>query len=390
MSFVPFPECIQIRSDRVILRTAYEEIGFSGKKSAAQQANEENLKANTPAGHINRKIRLKMNRIIHNWLESVKVAAASGRNYFNRHFTFVTLTLPAEQMHTDKELHSKALNRFIQHLKRKHKLINYLWRAERQKNGNLHYHIICDTGIHWQPLRSAWNDIMRDLGYIDKYRQNQQLHHSAGFRLHRDKLKYWPADKQLKAYQEGVSCNWSNPNSTDIHSLKKVKDVAKYISKYCTKSDLVDELQKVTKAHDESQISLENFEIEKARLMQEIEATKINGRVWGCSDNIKELKDAKILECAEMYQLLQKIVDDQQTKAILRDECQIYYCNNLQKHLQSIPLLANHVKKHHLKNYQQAYAPREKEPPKIDISFFLHPEPEPALSVWKPFNLGLF
>lgn len=390
MQFIPFPEAISIRSDRLILRTAYEEIPLQKSKSAAQEANEANLRFNAPAGHINRKIRMRMSRIIYNWIESVKVAAYAGRNTLNRQFTFVTLTLPAEQMHSDKDLNKLALNPFIIKLTRKHGLINYLWRAERQENGNLHYHIIADTYIHHAALRAAWNGILDGLGYIDKYRQNQKLFHSTGFRLHHDKLPKWSADKQLKAYHKGVSEDWSNPNSTDIHSLKNVKDAAKYISKYCTKSDLTDELQKLQECQVQGMLSEQQYNELSAPILAKIEASKINSRVWGCSDAIKKLNDPKILECAEMYQLVSDIETDSMTKVIVKDDVRIYYCKNLQNHLRKIPLLYNHCRKHYLKQYQLIYNLRIEKPPQIDISFFQHPEPEPALTVWKPFQISAF
>lgn len=390
MDFIPFPEAISIRGDRLVLRTAYEEIPMNRSKSQAQAANEVNLKNNTPAGHINRKIRLKMSRIIYNWMMSVKTANAAGKNYLKRQFTFVTLTLPAEQMHSDKDLNKLALNPLIIKLQRKHGLKNYLWRAERQENGNLHYHLIADCYIHHTALRAAWNGILDGLGYIDKYRQNQQLFHAKGFTLRIDKVAKWPPEKQLKAYNEGTATNWSNPNSTDIHSLKKVKNTAAYIMKYVSKSDLVDTLQKLKSQLESNIITPEDYNQQTEPLLKQIEDSKINSRVWGCSDELKKLRDPQILECAEMYQLIDAVATDEKTKQVSKDDIRIYYCKNLRNHLRKIPLIYNHCKSHYLLQYRLIYGLWKPTPPQIDISFFTQTAEQPALSVWQPLQLETF
>jgi hypothetical protein len=110
---------------------------------------------------------------------------------------FVTLTLPGEQLHTDQEFHNKIFKDFIRALKRRHPSLLYIYRAETQENGNLHYHLVTNTFIHWKDLRDLWNYYLRQNGY----------------RKHDD------------------------ANSTDVHSLKNVDDPAAYIAKYITKED---------------------------------------------------------------------------------------------------------------------------------------------------------
>lgn len=118
---------------------------------------------------------------------------------------FVTLTLPAPQDNvTDKDLKKYCLDNLIKRLRRKHKLNNYVWRAERQKNGNLHFHLISDTYIHYQSLRDNWNELLNKFGYIDKFEQ-----------------KY----------------GHRNPNSTDIHAVWKVKNLSQYFIKYMSKDN---------------------------------------------------------------------------------------------------------------------------------------------------------
>lgn len=286
------PDCISIRGDRIILRPNFEDFTIKKNKTDLQIQNEGNLKLNYPSGHMNRKIRLRINKILHNWYEALTIGTTTNSNIVKRQFTFITLTLPSEQMHTDKDLHRKALNNFIIIIKRKFNVVNYLWRAEKQKNGNLHYHILADAYIHYLKVRDTWNKILEPLGYIDIFEKNNG---------HR------------------------NPNSTDIHSLKKAKNAVKYISKYTSKSDTLDNYHKLQAQYSQGLIATEDFNLQAAEYLQKLDNEKINARVWGCSDNIKNLKDFKINECAIVNHFIEEIEKNENTKIIEKDNCKILY-----------------------------------------------------------------
>ena len=64
--------------------------------------------------------------------------------------TFITLTLPSKQIHSDNEIKSKCLNQFLIELKKNHSVSRYIWKAEKQENNNIHFHIIADKFIKWQ------------------------------------------------------------------------------------------------------------------------------------------------------------------------------------------------------------------------------------------------
>jgi hypothetical protein len=194
----------------------------------------------------------------------------SGR-LFKFRIAFVTLTLPSQQIHSDNEIKSQLLNQLLIELRKYYRVRNYIWRAEKQRNGNLHFHILVDRFIPFQELRDRWNRICNKLGYVDRYRADQESFHSNGFRIRDQLLKTWPARKQKEAYFRGVKCHWNSPNSTDIHSVTKIHNVQQYISKYLTKN----EIQK---------LSLENDKID---LMVQ------KGRIWGCSTSLSNVKGAK-------------------------------------------------------------------------------------------------
>jgi len=116
---------------------------------------------------------------------------------------FITLTLSAKQgIYTDHTIKEKCLNNFLTTLRRSKGLRHYLWRAEPQKNGNIHFHIATNQFFNWQYIRDTWNNVQKNLGFIDLF--NEKHHHI-------------------------------NPNSTDIHSVKDITRSGAYITKYLKK-----------------------------------------------------------------------------------------------------------------------------------------------------------
>lgn len=131
---------------------------------------------------------------------------------FQFQITFLTLTLSAPQGDiTDKTVVKTLLEPFLQTLRRKYKCKSYVWRAEKQKNGNLHFHITTNQYIPYDTVRDDWNRCQNKLGFINQF-----------------SAKY----------------GHSNPNSTDIHSVRGVRDLARYMVKYMSKE--VPESQIVT------------------------------------------------------------------------------------------------------------------------------------------------
>lgn len=119
----------------------------------------------------------------------------------NYKLVLITLTLSAAQQHSDYIIKSKLLQPFIRQLRNRWKVKNYLWKAEAQDNGNIHFHITTDKYIHYSEIRDTWNSIQETLGYISR------------------------SGKE-------------NPNSTDVHAVYKCKNVAAYLCGYLSKKDL--------------------------------------------------------------------------------------------------------------------------------------------------------
>ena len=184
--------------------------------------NQDNLKDNNHHGQLSKKAQTGIKNAI-NWL---LVAAKPKRIYSKNHkktfsfkVSFITLTLPDTlEPVTNKDFQTKLLNPFLVYCRKYLGLKNYVWKLELQKNGKIHAHLTTDCFIYWRDLRKHWNRLLFRNGYISEFAR---------------------------------SFGHYNPNSTDVHSVQKVRNLGAYLAKYLSKNT-------------EGQ-------------------TTIKGRIWGCS-----------------------------------------------------------------------------------------------------------
>ncbi len=235
-----------------------------------------NLKDNTTKTFSQQAIR-RLKKCISNLVDAETIGRF-GENYKKYkkqiNLNFVTLTLPSLQSHCDKTL-KKMINYYITELKHRIGDFLYVWKAERQKNNNIHFHILINKYVNHKTIREVWNNILDRYGYIEKYREKlskMSLNEYIEYRKNNAKIKHTSEHikKYKKAYLEAKKNNFSNPNTTDIHRLYSIKCATAYISKYMSKSE-----------------------------------KNIAGRYWGASDELRDYefttninkKDANVLLC---------------------------------------------------------------------------------------------
>lgn len=126
------------------------------------------------------------------------------KKIFKHTLSVITLTV-AERKHnlTGKQAYPKLLKPFIRIMREKHDMNTYIWKAELQESGQLHYHITTRSIIHFQIIKDVWNNLQR---------KNNLL-------------------KDFKA-----KFGHDNPNGTDIHEVKVATDFSFYLSKEIAKS----------------------------------------------------------------------------------------------------------------------------------------------------------
>lgn len=138
--------------------------------------------------------------------------------------SFMTLTVSDHtQLLNGKEAHKTLLAPFLAWLRKTKGVNTYIWKAELHKDGQLHYHITLPDFIHYREIRNKWNELQRKAGLLERYAQGHGHY---------------------------------DPNSTDMHKVYKIKDVAGYLLKEITKG------------------------------MQN--ETSLGGKVWDCSENLSQ------------------------------------------------------------------------------------------------------
>jgi hypothetical protein len=244
------------------------------------------------------------------------------KNFVKYKLTFITLTLSASQKHDDKDITAKLLNSFLNAMRRKWNVERYVWKAEKQENGNIHYHILTDKFIYWREIRDVWNKLQESLGYVKRYSENMKEYFKDGFRMSDNPKDKRTRAKQYKAYIEGLNCGFTDPNSTDIHALYKVKNIPAYIAKYISKpitktertntiDNLMNEIEFLKESVNELRIKIEQTselskqhinllqlvhealtEIEnKEKQLNELKKKGVTGRIWGQSQTLSKIKN---------------------------------------------------------------------------------------------------
>lgn len=198
-----------------------------------------------------------------NWLlqlSDFKQIDIDGKTVKSR-ISFITLTLPSKQIHSDQVIKDQCLNHFLIELRNENQDFLYIWKAEKQKNGNIHFHVTSNIVYDYKRLQDKWNRIVNKLGYVDRFAALQRQKYKDGFyydvRIHQ-KFRI-DKDKQKKRYYKALSEGFKNPHSTEIKNVKNVSNIAAYISKYIAKNDLSNE-------------------------------NKVTGKIWSCSSQLSKMK----------------------------------------------------------------------------------------------------
>ena len=189
--------------------------------------NEKNLRDNKHKNKLSHKAIKRISAAV-NWL----CVSAAPQEVFSNHskkwFTFrvnlITLTLPDTDVEVSEHVFkTKLMHPFLVYCKKYYGLKNYVWKVEFQQNGKMHVHLTTDTFIHYAKLRHTWNRLLEHNGLLEAFKK---------------KFKH------------------NNPNSTDVHAVWKVRNLAAYIAKYMSKNE-------------------QNNDV-------------VNGRIWGCNYQLSD------------------------------------------------------------------------------------------------------
>jgi len=130
----------------------------------------------------------------------LKIIHRPGKKRFPFRLGFATLTIPGEIV--DVRLAAKVFASFTAWLR--YTKTSYIWKAEFQQRGQIHYHLILNRYLPWKELQYAWNSRLKKERLLDSY---------------------------------AAKSGHFMPNSVDVRSVKmgQGKSLAKYLAKYLAK-----------------------------------------------------------------------------------------------------------------------------------------------------------
>ncbi len=80
---------------------------------------------------------------------------------------FITLTLSDKTELSHQEIKRQLLQQFIKQIRYQFDVKEVFWKAELQKNNNLHFHLIADHYIPAQKIQEHWNSIQKKYGLLE-------------------------------------------------------------------------------------------------------------------------------------------------------------------------------------------------------------------------------
>jgi len=280
---------LRIYSDKIV---KVQERQFFAKTEKSKQAASVNFSKEKLTGQLS----LSTCRIIKTkleiWLSSLILSYyknSTDKLNKKRLPIFVTLTLSSQQRHSDKDIKRNMLDRFITKLKHNSNVKYLFWRAETQKNGNIHFHLICDAFVEFQVIRKLWNDTQEEHGYIE------------------------PFYKKFKH---------RNPPSIHVKSISDVGNFVKYCVKYATK---------------------------------EAEGRKIEGRLWGMSDEIRNLKPVCADLSQEIWEEIEQAINKNQCKVFTKDYATVYFLRSEINSLSFMPFSSRLLSESYSNNFENLY-----------------------------------
>ena len=179
--------------------------------------------------------------------------------------SFLTLTLPTQGNKTDLEIKS-LLNSFLTLAKYNYGLRSYIWKAEPQKRGAIHFHITSDCYMWKNSVRFEWNRLLSKSGLLNGH---------------------------------------TDAPSTKIHSTYKVKNMAAYLTKYFIKPPLKQTKPPYKPTFNGLQYSPRGHAYMHPINLESLYYVRpLAGRLWGCSQTLSQARNLSyIVDTPEMRTL---------------------------------------------------------------------------------------
>jgi len=246
---------------------------------------------------------------LHSTSRARTISVSSKKKIYGFKSSFVTLTLPSTQIHSDIIIKS-CLNSFLVKMRSIYGLKNYVWKAELQANDNIHFHLVFDIFIHHKAIRFYWNQSIEVLGYVTRYRTKFEgmtlvdYASARGVDIH----------KALSGFQFGNATGWKSPSTEQAITIHTSGELGGYLSKYMVKGS-----GKTIDVHGSDNpkeyISIRNL----VRIRR-------FGRVWGRSQSLSKIVYVSHWDWSNLLVYLRSISKDLSgLHKKIYDYCTVYY-----------------------------------------------------------------
>jgi len=230
--------------------------------------------------------------------------ACPGRTIFNEvtkqyqyhRLSFITLTVASSRNITAKQAQPILLKPFLRWLREVKKVSMVIWKAELQQRGQIHFHLTIPEFIHYEEIRKKWNSLQREAGLLEEYAK---------------KHKHF------------------NPNSTDIHETRDVKNMAGYLVKELAKTHDAKRLHAMAVVNS----LIKAGEIPASKKKQFIdeyagEEMSTEGKLWDCSENLSGVPYFSVPLRMDVADLLRSMLASGETREMSGDWWSVIYFND--------------------------------------------------------------
>jgi len=211
-------------------------------------------------------------------------------------FSFITLTIASPKNITARQAYDALLAPFLDWMRKTMQVKTYIWKAELQKRGQIHYHITTPAWIHQREIRNKWNALQRAAGLLDQYAADH---------------------------------GHFNPNSTDVHNTRNIRKMDQYLVKELSKSFAAINVEAINEVNN----MVANGELSPAlaeEKIKEIEEQKITtiGKIWDCSNDLAGVGYYTIPLTSHHRQMIAQWVQDYKAREKIEDFYALIYVDD--------------------------------------------------------------
>lgn len=243
---------IQVRKNSVVLY--YELLRHRHRLNNRKTWQSKNLHKDAYQGKVTAGVRKRLTKAVNLLLQMTKPAFIKNpvTNQYQYHtISFITLKITSAENITGRMAYDNCFNHFLDWLTRTNGTKLFVWKLELEKRGQVHYHITTPDFIDYRLIRKKWNSLLRKAGYLDDYAK-EHGHYDA--------------------------------NSTDIHEVNHVTNLAPYLVKAF--ADSIEAAEKIKKTRNGKNTDQIGAEMGKDQQND----TGTDGKIWGCSELLSAAK----------------------------------------------------------------------------------------------------